>query len=129
MYSDRLAQYTTSTAVHKLLLYACAAVHNLNRFEQGELFPGQLIVWNKSLYILKFVFFCIILYLAVMMIKMSYLPFLWEQCKDIHRYQLYGKGSYHNSKPVKVGKPSHRGGWGLRFYLVFPNLEVGKWFL
>ena len=38
------------------------------------------------------------------------------------------KGSYHNSKPVKVGKPSHSGG-GLRFYLVFPNLEVGKWFL
>ena len=24
--------------------------------------------------------------------------------------QLYIKGSYHNSKPVKVGKPSHRGG-------------------
>ena len=38
------------------------------------------------------------------------------------------KGSYHNSKPVKVGKPSQRGG-GLGFYLVFPNLEVGKWFL
>ena len=41
---------------------------------------------------------------------------------------LLSKGSYHNSKPVKVGKPSLRGGGGLGFYLVFPNLEVGKWF-
>ena len=39
------------------------------------------------------------------------------------------EGSYHNSKPVKSGKPSHWGGGGLGFYLVFPNLEVGKWFL
>ena len=30
--------------------------------------------------------------------------------------------------PVKVGKPSLGGGsWNL--HLVFPNLEVGKWFL
>ena len=42
---------------------------------------------------------------------------------------LFPKGSYHNSKPVKVGKPSHGGGGGLGFYLGFPNLEVGKWFL
>ena len=52
------------------------------------------------------------------------MPFACNHCK----YQAYTKGSYHNSKPVKVGKPSHRGG-GLGFYLVFPNLEVGKWFL
>ena len=38
----------------------------------------------------------------------------------------YSKGSYHNSKPVKVGKPSPRGG-GLGFYLFFSQL--GKWFL
>ena len=35
--------------------------------------------------------------------------------------------SYHNSKPVKSGKPSHWGG-GLGFYLVFPTQRVGNGF-
>ena len=39
------------------------------------------------------------------------------------------EGSCHNSKPVKVGKPSKGGGGGLGFYLGFPSLEVGKLFL
>ena len=42
---------------------------------------------------------------------------------------MLAKGSYLDLKPVKDGKPSQGGGGGLGFYLGFPNLEVGKWFL
>ena len=38
------------------------------------------------------------------------------------------KGSYHNSKPVKVGKPPPWGG-GSRILPGFSHLEGGKWFL
>ena len=49
-------------------------------------------------------------------------------CTFPHKTLTLTKGRYHNSKPVKVGKPSQGGGGGLGFYLVFPNLEVGKLF-
>ena len=39
----------------------------------------------------------------------------------------YPQGSYHNSKPVKSGKPSHWG--GSRILPGFSHLEGGKWFL
>ena len=36
---------------------------------------------------------------------------------------IIDKGSFQNSKQVKYGKPSQKGGG---VYLVFPNLKVGK---
>ena len=48
--------------------------------------------------------------------------------KTMHDSGKNTLNSFQSYKQVKVGQPSIWGG-GNRLYLVFPNLEVGKWFL